>query len=385
MTHVLARNGTDGVDDAFVELPHMLHASDRHWIPEDGDSVRRAFSRENPWFTTGRAATFCIPGRARLAAFRSNDCRVQGKSAAFFGYFESEAYGPAAPLLLDRAGAWAREQGAEMLYGPIDFDTYGRYRLRTSSERGGGSPFPGEPYNPSRYPEILTDAGFSVAQEYITQIATGVVRPDRAQREALHSVTNAGYTFEELDGARWLALLPELHHSADEIFGEGFAYTPVPAARFAMLYGESVARRLCPHTSVLARSPDGEIAGFFLFFPDYGPLLVQGAAGGRVNANEISFAEHTPRLAAAGSCGVVAKTVGVAPAHRRRGVMDALSAVAIDRGGARYDRWISALVRVGNPSGRFADRLAAERDMAFRTYALYSRPVRSNGTGRLEP
>jgi ribosomal protein S18 acetylase RimI-like enzyme len=370
----LVRDGTAGVDDSFIALAHELHAGDPFWIPEEPGPVRQAFSPANPWFRSGRAATLCIPGRARLAVFRADGCRVAGRDTAFFGYLESDADGTALSALFAQAAEWAREAGADTLCGPIDFDSYGRYRLRTGVDPAGGMPFTGEPYNPHYYPRLLERAGFAVVQEYATRIAAGV-RPDARQRAALQAVTRAGYEIEALDGARWLALLPELHRKADEIFGAGFAYTPVPPERFALLYGAALACRLCPRTSVLARSAAGEIAGFFLCFPDYGPLLVQGAGAGRVAAGALSYAEHAPVLVATGSRTVVAKTAGVAPAHRRRGLMDALSASAIERGAQHYDRWISALVRVGNPSGGYADRLAGRGGGEQRTYALYAKSL----------
>jgi hypothetical protein len=370
----LIRDGTTGVDDSFVALAHELHARDPFWIPEEPESVHQAFSPANPWFRSGRAATLCIPRRARLAVFRADGCRVDGRDTAFFGYLESDPDGTALNELFAYAAEWARAAGADTLCGPIDFDSYGRYRLRTGVGAVGGMPFPGEPYNPPYYPHLLARAGFSVVQEYASRISAGI-RPDARQRAALQAVTRAGYDIEALDGPRWLALLPELHRRADEIFGAGFAYTPVPLERFALLYGAALARRLCPRTSVLARSADGDIAGFFLCFPDYGPLLVQGAGVDRVTAGAVSYAEHASMLAAKGSRTVVAKTAGVAPAHRRRGLMDALSASAIDRGTQHYDRWISALVRSGNPSGRYADRLAGRGRGEQRTYALYAKPL----------
>jgi hypothetical protein len=370
----LVRDGTAGVDESFSALPHELHARDPFWIPEEPESVHEAFSPANPWFRSGRAATLCIPGHARLAVFRADGCRVAGRNAAFFGYLESDRDGTALNALFAHAAEWARAAGAETLYGPIDFDSYGRYRLRTGVEAAGGMPFPGEPYNPPWYPRLLARGGFMVVQEYASRMAA-VVRPDVRQCAALRSAAREGYDIEALDGDRWLALLPELHRSADEMFGAGFAYTPVPLERFAMLYGAALARRLCPRTSVLARAASGDIAGFFLCFPDYGPLLVQGARAARVTASALSYDEHAPRLAAAGSRTVVAKTAGVAPAHRRRGLMDALSASAIERGALHYDRWISALVRAGNPSGRYGDRLAGRGRGEQRSYALYAKSL----------
>jgi Acetyltransferase (GNAT) family. len=369
---IAMRDGREGVDEAFLALPHALYAGDPCWIPEEEGPVRRAFSDANDWFAGGRAATFCIPDRARLAVFRRDDCVVEGRPAAFFGYMESDDDGSALHELLEHGRRWATDAGAEMLYGPIDFDTFGRYRLRTSAERAGATPFPSEPYNRPAYPALLEHAGFAVARRYVSQLSIGALAADEAKRDAANALSDEGFTTHPLDGATWLALLPELHRRVHEIFAEGFAYTPVSYERFAATQGAGVARRLCPHTSTLARDPNGELAGFLLVFPHYGPLVVQGAGAGRVPASALAYDQHPSLLAAAGHHTAIVKTVGVAPAYRRRGVMDAMVVSTLDRGRDRYDRWIGALIRDDNPSGRYG----AARERMERHYALYAAALR---------
>jgi hypothetical protein len=380
---IIARTGTGGLHDAFVDIPRVVYADDPLWIPEEEPQLRRAFSADNSWFAAGSTMTMCIPGRARLAVFRQHGCMVDGRSAAWFGFFESVDDSECATMLLAEAAAWARAQGADVLYGPIDFNTLGKYRIRVSAEPA-GVPFPGEPYNPPYYADLLRRAGLTIAREYVTQIGRIKARPLEAKRAMAYAVEEAGYTIEPLDGASWLAALPELHRKADEIFSDSFAYTPVSFDQFAAGYGAAVARRLCARTSLLARGPDGDIAGFLLVYPQYGPLVVQGAAEQRVPLSELSWEKHDAALVARGEGLAVAKTVGVCPKHRSRGLMDALGAAAIDRGEGRYDRWAGAMIRADNPSRRFG---AAHMDVE-RTYALYrqelSGPLRfmSSDAGR---
>ena len=372
---LMMRSGTSDLHDAFVELPRLVYAGDPLWIPEEEPQLRRAFSCANPWFASGSAVTMFIPGCARLAVFRQQGCTIDGEAAAWFGFFESIDDSRAATLLLSEAAAWAKSQGADVLYGPIDFNTFGRYRIRVSAEPN-AIPFPGEPYNPSYYAGLLERAGFHVAREYVTQIGRIKPQPLDAQRAMVRAIVDHGYTLEPLDGATWLATLPELHRTADEIFADSFGYTPVPYEQFAAGYGASVARRLCARTSVLARGPAGDIAGFFLVYPNYGPLAIQGSQLGRVPASELSYDAHDGVLAAAGCMQAVGKTVGVAPKHRGRGLMEALGASVVDRGVGRYDSWVGAMIRADNPSRRFG-----AKHMDFeRTYGLYRNSLSGSGT-----
>jgi len=366
------RSGTDGASDAFLDLPAIVYRDDPRWIPEEASIVARAFSRENAWFDQGEAATLCLPGEARLAVFINGACTIDGERAAFFGYWEQTATAASARLF-DAAADWARARGCTMLYGPIDFTSFGRYRVSLGSEPG-GLPFPGEPYQAPGYAETLTALGFHEVRRYATQLGPTPREAVERKRPALDSARAAGYSFETLDARAWLAFVPELYAVADSIFGDGFAYTPVSRAYFEAGYAESVARRLCPHTSLVARAADGSLAGFLLAFPHYGPLAVQGAARDRVPASRLSFAEHAARLCASGERTAIAKTAGVMPEHRRRGVLDAMSVLAIERGLPHYDRWMAALVRDGNASGRFGAPYSA----AERSYALYARRVGSD-------
>ena len=364
-------DGAVGVDDAFVELPRLVYANDPDWIPEDVEELRRAFSAVNPWFGEGRgrALALCAPGRARLAVFRQPGCTVAGGAAAFFGYWEEAGDGAGSAALFAAAEECARAEGATVMLGPVNFTTHGSYRLRVDAS--GGTPFPGEPYNPARYPCLLERLGYEPAQWYVTQLGAPHGEPLAAKARRRDAVLDAGYRVESLDSSRWMAMLPELHGAADEIFGDAFAYTPVPYAHFAAAYGARVARRLCPHTSLVARDAEGALAGFLLAYPQYGPLVVQGSKLGRVAASALRYDEHAALLARAGERTAIIKTVGVAKVHRRRGLMDALAVTALERGRPHYDRWIAALMRADNPSRRFG---LAHVD-GQRTYVLYGKPL----------
>jgi GNAT superfamily N-acetyltransferase len=361
---ILTRDGPAGVDDAFLELPYLVYAGDPRWIPEESVGVRHAFSAANDWFATGVAMTMCVPGAARLAVFRGKDCCIDGRPSAFFGYWEHCGAPAASETLFREAKTWAREQGAERLYGPINFTTHGPYRLLLEAEPN-GRPFVGEPYNPPTYPALLESLGFDVSRRYITQL-TSQLSADRLELARV-ALLGAGYTLVPLDGDRWRSLLPELKPLTDAIFAANFAFTPLSYENFARGYAETVARRLCPRTSILAYGPGSDIAGFVLVYPDYGPLVVQGAGADRIPPSSLSFAEHAPALEQRGERTGIVRTIGVAPAHRGRGLSNALGAAVVASGSRHYDRWMGALIREDNPSRRYGD----SQQHTTRRYGLY--------------
>jgi len=357
MTHrILEQAGPSGVPAGFVELPGQIYADEPSWIPETPESLTAAFSADNPWFDNGRARTFCIPGRARLAAFATT-VAGQDRTWGFFGYWESVNDRSADRAIFAKAERWLREQGAPRVYGPINFSTFGLYRLRIQTEPG-AIPFPDEPFNPPSYPAALERLGYEVDSTYLTQIAPNTVA--RAVRQArwteYERVIAAGYRIEALPPELWLERLAELHSLVNATFADNHAFTAIPRAGFVRLCGEAFIRRACPHTSVVAFGPGGEIAGFFLVYPHYGPLVVQGRGAKRVAPSELSYERHMPLLQALGPVAAICKTVTVAPAHRERGLMTALTLSQFARGDSLYSSWYGTLIRADNRSGRYAEQ-----------------------------
>ena len=370
MIHACA--SADGLPDGFVDLPREIYADEPRWIPENPVSLERSFTDQNPWFESGDCTTLCVPHRARLVVFLADEAVVDNKKTAFFGYWETKGDEPADQEIFAVARDWARSRGAEYLCGPINFSTYSRYRLLLSAEEG-AYPFAGEPFNPPYYPQILKRMGFSSRSEAITQIAPAhtMSKVWRARTDILDKVAQEGIRLEPLAHKTWLDNLPELHGLVDEMFADNFAYTPLSYSAFETMCNESYIRRTDPETSVIAYGPDDSIAGFFLFYPHYGPLLVQEAGDDRVDSGDLSFEEHFPALKQRGDVGGIFKTGAVAPAYRKKGLFSGLTISAFTRGEGRYDRWFGALVRTDNPSRRYADGVARDS----RRYALFGQEI----------
>jgi GNAT superfamily N-acetyltransferase len=115
------------------------------------------------------------------------------------------------------------------------------------------------------------------------------------------------------------------------------------------------------------------MAGFVLVYPDYAQLVIQAEGNRRIVPSELSFSEHAAQLERRGERTGIVRTIGVAPAHRGRGLSHALGAAVVAAGSAYYDRWIAALIREDNLSRRFGDT----QPVAVRRYGLYVTSVES--------
>ena len=366
------RDGRTGVPVGFCELAAQVYADDGQWIPEDPAAIATAFSEGNSWFQSGEAQAFLIPGKARAAAFISPEMVIDGVQAAFFGYWETTQDPEADALLMAEVEAWAKDQGAKVLYGPINFTTYGTYRLRVSAEPGART-FQAESYNPEGYSAVLEGLHFKTCQRYLVQISSheSVAAMAAPFRAVIDGFVAAGYRFEPLTPELWLGRMPELHGLVDRTFRHNFAYTPLPYAAFEKACGEAFVNKACPHSSVVALAPDDTIAGFSLIYPHYGPIITQSAGSARVRVGDLQFAEHAPRLKDATPRVGVAKTLATAPGHQAKGLMSAMGSLGVLENTGRYDAWFAAMIRSDNPSRRYTK----ERHSAERWYALYDKAL----------
>jgi hypothetical protein len=111
------------------------------------------------------------------------------------------------------------EQGAEAVYGPINFTTYGEYRIRLNNFDKGA--LPGEPYNPPYYEALLEQLGYQFSQGYYSIFSEQVEKlPTRfAQRvNNLEACEDAGFTISALTPEYMLENLEKIFEISDAVF-----------------------------------------------------------------------------------------------------------------------------------------------------------------------
>ncbi|CBL43823.1 conserved hypothetical protein [gamma proteobacterium HdN1] len=357
-------NPREALPKEFIALPQQIYAQDPSWLGEDASALGHQFSEANPWFSGGRAWLGVIPEQARLAGFYCGQL-VEGEPAAFFGFWEGIDELSAHAALFSEFKTWAVNQGAKRVYGPINFTTFGAYRIRLDSFESGA--FPSEPWNPPYYSMLLRKLGLSEHYRYLStfndakETAQAVAADYLRVKPKLEKVVK----LEAMTPDFWMSNLDALYGFVDEVFGANFAYTPIRKDAFISQCGEAFATRFCPHSSVLARTHDGRIAGFFLVYPDYSPLI-RMASRDHIAASTLRYDLHyavlpKPRLA-------LAKTGGVHPDFRALGLFTAMGCELTLRAEPFYERISGALVREDNNSRQFALRHGVSE---VRHYALF--------------
>jgi hypothetical protein len=256
-------------------------------------------------------------------------------SVGMIGSFEASNDVPRATSLLKNAASWLRSHGARNVIGPMDGDTWHRYRVNAGPFDT--PPFLLEPVNPPYWDALWRGAGFEVIERYSSKRIADVssLLPKLAHLHA--RALRRGYRIRPFDLTRLQDELTLVWRLSLEIFRENAWYSEISLEDFLALY-QGIDRLLVPEL-VLFIEHEGEPAGFLFAYPDTDP--------------------HT----------VDYKTIGVVPAHRRGYVAWALlhraytAALAMGRPIANH-----CLMREENPS----QSMDAGEGVSFRHYYLYA-------------
>ena len=345
----------------FLRLPALVYRGDSNHNATPRADVRAALERSGTVHSlTALVALADGEPVARLVARLSPALRDgAGRPYGMLGSFEAlEGREEAVRELFEQATGWLRNAGAGSIIGPMDGDTWHRYRLNVGPFDD--PPFLLEPYNPPWYEPLWVANGFAVLERYFSKRvdpAAVAAHLEGRARDAL----GTGYRLRRLDPSRFEAELGVIYELSRRIFSRNFLYTEISEAEFVRLYAGARAL-LDPDLVLFARSPAGEDAGFLFAYPDLF-RAVAAMRGERGLLAKLRFLRHRREVDA-----VDFKTLGVLPEHRRSGVAAALfhegHRRAVEKG---YVHANHCLYKEGNPSGD----LDGGQGRVMREYRLY--------------
>jgi GNAT superfamily N-acetyltransferase len=320
----------------FWDLPTGIYTGDPYYLSPgqammEASLFRAAFAgRQTVWLArdAGRVVARVV---ARWSPTLTDD---KGGPVGMLGFFEAMNNPDAVRSLFVAAVAWLRAHQAGLIVGPMDGDTWHRYRLNLGPFDM--PPFLLEPYNPPFYAALWEGAGFVPLKEYHSKFVRDPAAAAAALEPFQQRVLRQGGNLRRLDRKRFTEELRLIYDLSLRIFAGNFLYSAIPWPEFQQMYA--------PFASVLdadfiwfSRDATGHDVGFVFGYPD----------------------EH-------GSVNV--KTLGVVPERRGTGLAAALMqrfyAMAGEKG---YKRVNLCLIRQGNP----AERLDAGLGQFLRRYRLY--------------
>jgi GNAT superfamily N-acetyltransferase len=267
-----------------------------------------------------------------------------GHRLGLIGHYAAREAGAAAELL-GRACVELEGQGCTLAVGPMDGNTWRRYRLLTS--RGNEPLFFLEPDNPDDWPAHFTDNGFGTLAEYSSALNGDLRQRDPRADEAAARLAERGIRLRPMRPDHFEQELRDIYALSLLGFQKNFLYTPLAEEEFVEQY-RGLRSYLRPELTLLAEC-DGALVGFLLAVPD----LFQARRGGAIDT-------------------VILKSMAVHPDHGGAG-LGALLMARCQEEAARlgYRRAIHALMHEANRSRRISDRTA----QTIRRYTLFARPL----------
>jgi GNAT superfamily N-acetyltransferase len=278
---------------------------------------------------------------ARASLWWSATPPLDGKKLGAIGHFTAMGE-EAARVILDAACQRLTAEGCAVAVGPMDGNTWRRYRWLT--ERGEEAVFLMEPDNPDEWPGHWQDAGFAPLATYFSALNDNLAFEDAQVARAGERLRRAGVTVRPLDPARFDEELRRIYAVSLRAFPSNYLYTPLPEAAFLTQY-QSVRDRIRPELVLLAEL-HGEAVGYVFAIPDW----LRGPATDTA----------------------IIKTVAVVPGRVVAGLgtwLVALAQIAARELGFR--RVIHALMHESNNSLNLSARYARR----MRRYTLYSRTL----------
>jgi GNAT superfamily N-acetyltransferase len=272
----------------------------------------------------------------------------EGQRVGYLGHY-AVSDPAAAPVLFGAALTRLAAEGCALAIGPVDGNTWQRYRLIT--ERGDEPPFFLEPDNPDEWPGQFTAAGFTPLAQYCSALNTDLT-VDAARIDALErKVAALGITVKPLASERFDEEMRRVHALSVVSFRDNFLYTPIGEADFLAQYAP-IRPYLRPNLVLLAEK-DGELMGFIFAIPN----LAQAQAGRPIDT-------------------AIIKTMAVHPDCAGIGLGSLLMARCEQAAcQAGFTRAIHALFHEDNRSGRISGHSAR----IFRRYTLFARSLNSAG------
>ena len=278
---------------------------------------------------------------ARVSAWWTSPPPLAGETLGVVGHFAASTR-EAAALALDTACDALREAGATLAVGPMDGNTWRRYRFVVDA--GTEPPFFLEPTNPREWPIWFADAGWRVHSEYVSAVNDDLSRVDPAGGDKMRAVAERGITMRELRLDDYDAELRRIYAVARVSFEGAYLYTPIDEEEFVGQYAAARPAVVAPLVTIAEEQ--GRPVGFCFCVPD----LNEGIAGRPVRT-------------------AVLKTFAVLPGYSGLGgaMADRTHAEARRLG---FERVVHALMHVSNDRSRaLSKRIAHE----IRRYALFER------------
>lgn len=248
------------VESQLTELVHRMYAGLPTPLLRSKCAVADEF--DHAWVVTDHGDI------AGVAVLYRNALIWEERNALLFGNLEFAAL-EAGQALVKHIIQSARDVSAISIIGPLNGNTWNDYRL---SLMGAVPAFPGEPFNPQAYIDLLKTSGFDILKTYGSGLDESLGFQED-ELSALHRELQAqGLRFHTLDKDHLEQELRLVHALCSKAFTKNFLYTPISWEAFFAKY-QNLLAFVETRFSTLAMQ-GGHLAAFMFAYPS--PMDISG-------------------------------------------------------------------------------------------------------------
>ncbi|MEW6570402.1 MAG: N-acetyltransferase [Nitrospirota bacterium] len=258
----------------FIEFPFTIYARDPFHVPPLRSEIKKKFSKKNPFFLHASVRYFIARFRGKNAGritsiINRRHIEFHGEKTGFFGFFECINDTEVAAALLDKVSESLKEEGMDIIRGPMNFSTNEECGLLLEGfER---PPMLMTPYNPSYYNDLMDKYGMRKSKDlYAYMIDIPEKLPDKIMRVA-EMAERKGIMVRPFNKKRFnreMDLFKDVYNSA---WAKNWGFIPITDDELVYL-GESLRKVIIPELAMIAVK-DGEPVGFMGLLPDFNYVL----------------------------------------------------------------------------------------------------------------
>lgn len=189
---------------------------------------------------------------------------LAGERLGVIGNFSAETAG-ATYAILREAERCLRSHGCTLAVGPMDGNTWRRYRLVTQADLEPS--FFLEPTNPPAWPEWWRSAGYGPLAKYYSTLTDDLGKRDARLANVEERMKAGGITLRPLNVDAFEAELAQIYDVSAVSFQQNFLYTPLPKEAFVAQY-LAMRDRIRPELILLAEQGSRPV-GYVFAVPDF--------------------------------------------------------------------------------------------------------------------
>lgn len=352
------------LDADFTHFIDQIYKKDPNYTVQSFSKIRAEIERLKPdsfqsfaVLKNGKLTAFCV------AMIPEKLVGLESAKSGLIGYFEAKPDSEAVKILLDTTCAWLKEQGMTSVIGPMNGDTWHKYRFVTDFY---DRPFfLSEPYNLPYYPQLWEKNGFKVDAGYYSKYVDDLAPILPRMRKFYDRTLRNGFTYRPFNPAKFEDEIKIIYRISCDAFAGNHLYKEISEPDFLALYQGAVAV-IDPTLIWFCLDPQGQPCGFVFGIPDLGEA-VRCMAGKSSLWAKLKFLWHKRQVKVFNF-----KTIGTLQSCRNSGVGPGLTYKLYESAQTRgYNQANLCLIHESNVSGK----LDGDAGEVMRRYALFRKSL----------